>query len=381
MRPDIMSDVAVSTIGGSPRCAVAAYPVPCPLGAGALLCVYRQGSEKHSLDGTLVAQRSTDGGASWSGEVVIFDGMGRDPPESVHTGAACRIPDGRICAFFTTVEATKPDTYVFSEAGKKLPLHFYISESTNGGRTWCTSTEHRLEGAPRNYYIGVRPVVMTDGRLLIPVEALGKRGQSMVLAAISLDSGRTVRPAIAAVADPAGEIGYGDPRLALLDDGAIVMLLWAYRQATEKTLAVHRCVSTDSGRTWSPPASTFVESQIMAPISLGSGNMIAASTVRTGRHGIRLWFSRDRGETWESDSCIQMWDPYEEKLLGTAIAPERSTSAENGEKIWAALPGFTFGYPDLVHLGGNTFLLTYYATMKGITHVRACRFALSRDRE
>jgi hypothetical protein len=373
----VLGDAAVWPDGTRHPRVVSAYPVPCALGAGAVLCVYRRGREKHSLDGVLVAQQSEDGGSSWSDPTVVFDGMGKNPPESVHTGAACRIPDGRIGAFFTTVEATTPDTYVFSDEGKALPQHLYVSESRNGGRTWLAPTEHRLEGIPRNHYLGVRPVLMPDGNLLIPVEALGKCGQSMVFAAFSPDGGRTLKPAVACVADPSGETGYGDPRLALLDDGSVVMLLWTYRQATEETLAVHRSTSIDGGRTWSAPRSTLVEGQIMTPLQLGRGGMIAASTVRTGRHGIRLWFSRDQGRSWEPDSCRQMWDPYDEKLLGTVIAPDRSTSRGPGEKIWAALPGFTFGYPDLVRLGEDTFLLTYYATVRGITCVRACRFAFS----
>jgi hypothetical protein len=199
---------------------------------------------------------------------------------------------------------------------------------------------------------------MPDGNLLIPVEARGARGQSMVFAAFSPDGGRALKPAVACVADPTGETGYGDSRFALLDDGSVVMLLWTYRQATEETLAVHRSSSADCGRTWSAPASTLAEGQIMSPLPLDSGNLIAASTVRTGRHGIRLRFSLDRGQSWEHDSCRHMWDPYDEQLFGEVIAPDRSTSRGPGEKIWAALPGFTFGYPDLVRRGEDTFLLT-----------------------
>ena len=107
----------------------------------------------------------------------------------------------------------------------------------------------------------------------------------------------------------------------------------------------------------------------------------AASTVRTNREGIRLWFSSDAGQTWNTDSPVQMWDPYEEKLTGTSPEAERETSKATSEKIWETLPSFTFGYPDLVQLDGNVCLLTYYATIRGITHVRACRFNVELGKE
>lgn len=124
----------------------------------------------------------------------------------------------------------------------------------DGGRSWPPAGEHRLDGALRNNYVGVRPLALpigsTEGAILLPIEALDERGQSRVYFVASLDHGRSFGPAEYAVADPAAELGCGDPRLALLDDRSIVVLLWVYRRATERSLPVHRPMSVDASRSW-----------------------------------------------------------------------------------------------------------------------------------
>lgn len=377
MNIKILDDVAVSpNFDKVAQNEVSVYPLPCQLNNGDLLCVYRQGKEKHSLDGILLAQRSTDGGASWSEQIVIYDGTRKSHPESVLTGALCQVDDGTILAIFTTVDAKKPDVYIFSEEGRKLRQKLCVASSKDGGTTWSSPETHKLVGAPRNVYIGSRPFLLPNRDLFVPVEATGEHGQQIILATVSSDGGRTFQPVITCAEDKTGKFSYGDPRCTLLPDGRIVMLIWAFLNAAEETIPVQRCVSMDNGRSWSPPVSTFIQSQIMTPLALDSNRLIAASNVRTAPAGIRLWFSSDAGETWNTDSPIQMWDAREEKMKGSPLKAEDKPLEGAPEKIWNELPDYTFGTPELVLLENNTILLTYYAVQRGITHVRACRFEI-----
>jgi len=379
---DILEDNAVSpNLNRHAQGDVCAYAVPCRLKNGDLVCVYRQGSAKHSRDGVLIAQRSTDAGINWSDPVSVFEGLKESPPESVHSGVVCQAADGAVLAIFKTVEARNPEAYIFSEEGRQIPQRLYVSRSTDEGRTWPAPAEHKLIGAPRDTAVGTRPLLLSDGGLLIPVEATGQHGQQIILGVFSSDGGITLQPVITCAEDTTGQVGYGDARLTLLHDGRIVMLTWTYLNATEETIAVHGCVSADRGRTWTKPASTGVESQIMTPLALDAVNLIAASTVRTNPEGIRLWYSSNAGETWNTESVIQMWDPHEEKLKGTGLKLEHVTSKVAPEKIWESLPGFSFGTPDLVQLDENLCLLTYYATIEGVTHIRACRFKVEFGKE
>jgi len=68
-----------------------------------------------------------------------------------------------------------------------------------------------------------------------------------------------------------------------------------------------------------------------------------------------------------------MWDPVANRMVGEPVVPAKDAAADAGG-IWEALDRFTFGTPDLVLLGDGSLLMTYYATLDGITHVRACRF-------
>ena len=69
-----------------------------------------------------------------------------------------------------------------------------------------------------------------------------------------------------------------------------------------------------------------------------------------------------------------MWDPHQNRVVGKPIA---AISGQNSsQNVWDALPGFTFGTPDLVQMSDNTLLLSYYATISQVVHIRACRFSI-----
>ncbi len=379
MKVRIVDDIAVTpNLAGGESSLTCFSPASWRLLNGDCILVYRQGREKHSPDGVFFAQRSSDGGKSWSEQIVIFDGTDRVKPESVHAGVVCQVSDGSVLAIFTTVESLKEGTFVFSAEGKKQPQHLYISRSGDGGKTWSAPTEHRLRGGPRNIYIGSRPLVLQDGTLVLPVEGINEREEEILFVTLSSDGGRTLPPLITTTYDKAGKYGYGDTRLALLPDGKILMLVWTWLYKTEQTQNVHRCLSADGGVSWSPPESTNVRCQVMSPIHYKDDITIAVSNVRwPPAPGIHLMFSRDGGLNWNGDSPVHMWDGVGEKMLGSevTIADMQMNRAE--EKVWEALKGFTFGTPDLIRMENDLFLLTYYATKDNVTHLRACRFEIA----
>jgi hypothetical protein len=378
MRVRIVDDVAVSPNGLTGDRGITCFlPSTWRMQSGDLICTYRQGREKYSPDGVFMAQRSSDGGTSWSAPALIFDGRKRDPSESMHGGVVCEVPNGDLLAIFTTVESLPQGTFVFSEEGKKLPQHLYISRSGDGGRTWSAPREHRLVGAPRNAYIGSRPLVLPDGALLLPVEGIDEKGEEHNFVSRSYDGGQSLSPLRECAHDRQGKIGYGDARLTTLPDGSILMLLWTWRYATEETLNVHRCLSADNGLTWSPPESTNVRCQIMNPCPSQDGTLVAVGNVRTPpAPGIHLWFSRTAGKEWTAASPVLLWDALQERLEGRAVQPAAASMTAAQEEIWKALPGFTFGTPELTRLEGNQFLLSYYATRDKVIHIRACRFEI-----
>jgi hypothetical protein len=369
----IRHDVAVSpNLATGDAANAAAFPGACCIG-DAIVCVYRRGSAKHSRDGVLLSQSSTDGGKSWTPPITIFDRMQDGEPESVHVGVVCAC-GGAALAFFKTVEAKNRDIYIFSEEGRRLRQRAYLCRSVDAGRSWSVPVKIELQGGPRDTFLGSRPVVLPSGRLFIPVEATGEHGQQMIMGCFSDDGGRTLSPLFPIAHDATGELGFGDGKVAVLPDGRIVMLVWTYLNHTEETIAVHRCVSPDGCR-WSTPEPTNILCQIMTPLGVGEQELVAAGNVRTHPAGIRLFRSVDAGATWIG-TPIQVWDARQSKVTGVPLAINRTSSGDEG--VWDALPSFTFGCPELTMLPDGDALLTYYAEVQGVTHVRACRIAIDR---
>jgi hypothetical protein len=294
-------------------------------------------------------------------------------PESVHTGVVVEAPQGEVLAFFTTVEARKPEVYIFSQEGRTLRQRMWVATSTDGGYSWSAAVEVDLPGLPPNRYFGSRPLVMSDGTLLLPIEVTAPQRQQAMFGSLSVDGGRSFSAASHIACDQTGRLGFGDGRFAELQDGTIVMLTWTYRHPSEETTHVHRCVSSDKGRTWSAPEPTDLLCQILTPQAWAGSRLLAAGTVRTPPEGIRLFASHDSGRTWDSTLALQLWDPRRLRASGEPL-PLGRAGPSDGSGLWAALPSFTFGSPELMRMGENEMVMTYYAIVEGVTHVRACRF-------
>jgi hypothetical protein len=378
MHVEILDDVALSPNAAHHDSGTTCFlPCACRLPGGAVVCTYRQGRQKYSPDGVMVAQTSGDGGLTWSAPAVILDRRTQDPPESVHGGVVGQVADGALVSIFTTLESQPEGTFAFSAAGKQLRSHLYVCRSRDGGRTWSAPREHHLVGTTRNTYIGSRPLLRADGTLVLPVEGISEKGEEINYVTFSRDGAESFSPASECARDPEAKTGYGDVRLAELPDGKLVILLWTWVYATEETLNVHRCVSADGGLTWSAPARTNVRCQILSPAVYGDGTLVAVGNVRwPPAPGVYLWVSRSAGRKWNAATPVLMWDGLQERLVGKALRPAGAAMTAAQEKIWQALPGFTFGTPEVTYLEKNLFLLTYYAMQDKVMQIRACRFAL-----
>lgn len=379
MRVEIVGDVAVSpNLAAGDGGACCAYPLTAALGDGAIATVYRRGTSKHSHDGVLVMQTSGDGGAHWAEPVTIFDGTKLEPSKTAVTGGLVQTRSGALVAVFGVVEGLRPGVYMFDEEGQTLPRKILTTRSEDGGRTWSPPEPLETPGLSRAGIVA-RPFLLGDSEIALTLEhrtPLGAQGTAMVF---SSDDGLTFGDLAIVAADAEGKLSLCDARVAVLTDGRILMLLWTFRQDTEETIEVHRTLSTDHGRTWSEPTGIGLVGQITVPLALPSGPVIAVSNVRVPPEGSQLWCSLDVGTTWASETRVQMWDVAEARILGQPVA--ESTASRGPSGIWDDLQRFSFGTPDLVLLDDGSVLMTYYATLDEIIHVRACRFRVDVDND
>lgn len=369
----ILSDVAVTPNLQAEVKSTCACPTMCRLANGDIVLIYREGETKHSLDGVLKAQRSTDGGQSWSKPISIYDGTNKTIPESVHNGALCQANDGSVVAIFTATEVKNADAFIYSEEGREQRQILYVATSQDGGKTWAAPQEHKIPEAPPLIYNNARPLSLSNGDLLVPFDVMGPQNQVFAMNSNYSPSRNAFEPLVMAAGDESATISYGDAKLARLADGRILMLIWAFVTASDETIDVQRCVSSNDGKTWSKPESIGIRCQITMPLALVENHVIAASNVRVAPDGIHLWHSNDNGQSFHADAPIQMWHPQLGRAVGEPLRATDGAQTEGG-KVWQALAGFTFGNPDMVLLDDRSVLLTYYATLEATLHVRACRF-------
>ena len=374
MHVDVLSDNPISPnlLAGDAgvKCA---FPLSAVLNDGSICCTYRQGTEKHSHDGIFLCQSSNDGGTSWTEPVTLFDGRQLQPTLTAVSIAPCVSRDATLLAVFNAVEGLPADVYMFSDEGKNFARHLYQCRSTDRGRTWQAP---ELIDLPEFTWPAItsKPVTLPDGEICMPVEYKLPSGVIGTGMAFSTDGGKTFADPVTVAADPDARLNLCDARFDCLPDGRLICHLWTFLQENEQTIEVHQSFSSDKGRTWTKPKSMGFVGQITAPLSLPGGQIIAASNYRHRPEGIRLWVSLDQGETWNLDQPMQMWDLAADRMVGQVIDPDQPLTGKDG--IWDTLPSFTFGTPDLLALPDGSLLLTYYATLNDIVHVRACRFQI-----
>jgi hypothetical protein len=350
-----------------------AYAVTTRIDEKAIFCMCRKGQTKHSYDGILVGQLSGDGGENWGDPAVVCDLRRRIPPESIISGQILTAPDGSLCATFSTIVVTAPDSYIFSSKGFKQKRRHYKSLSYDRGRTWSVPVPIGLFKKKNPCILG-QSFVLPGGELFITAGYFNRYNTRVITAFFSGDNGKSFSPLADLITDRKNELNYDDPFFTVFPDKTILGLFWTYRKETEETIEVHRSVSCNDGRSWSDPEPVGKLGQISVPLALDKQTIIVASNYRRQTGGIRLWISYDRGLTFDKEDPFHMWDPRQEKITGKQVAGKTGVCQSQG--VWEALEGFTFGTPGLLDLGEGAILLTYYATISGITHIRACRFLL-----
>jgi len=374
MQIEISHDAPVSpNLAADDTDTCCAYPLTTLLRDGTVATVYRRGATKHSHDGVLVMQKSPDGGASWDEPSTVFNGVGDEPAQTAVTGGMVQTPSGDLLTVFGVVEGLKPGVYMFSEEGNSLPRMTLIRRSEDGGGTWSPAETFET---PRLGRAGItaRPFVTAVGEVCMLLEFRTSAGAQGTAAVFSEDDGQTFTDPVIVAEDSTGSLSLCDARATVLPDGRVLAMLWTFQQDNEETIEVRRVHSDDHGRTWSEPESIGLVGQITAPLALPSGEVLALSNSRLSPEGIQLWHSMDGGQNWSADQRIQMWDLGQGRALGEPV--KAGPGEDTGAGVWDELQRFSFGTPDLALLPDGTVLMTYYATINEIIHMRACRFTV-----
>jgi len=217
-----------------------------------------------------------------------------------------------------------------------------VRRSTDGGETWQREElELPKHKSLMNYTRAERCTLASGVRLAAPYGALpdDELGRSFILR--SEDHGKTWTFDTLAV-DPEGKVRLNETALAENDRGEVIAMI---RSEPPAGGHLYQSITTDEGRTWSPPKRTDVWGYPAHLLRLHDGRMLCCYGYRRDAMGIRAVLSSDGGHTWDTEHTIVL----------------RADGWGNGGDL---------GYPISVETApGEVFTIYYITNEDGITHV------------
>lgn len=346
------------------------FPTVTSLADGTLLATLRAGDSKDTARERIEFYRSRDGGTSWSGPVYPF--VPPDVGDKAGTLKLCYITElapGRLLAAAMWVDRTSyPGQPLFNaETEGCLPMAILLADSTDNGETW---TSWRLVPMPEE--IGppslTSPILkLQDGRLAMSIETNkpyldNSKWLQRAVYLHSADEGKTWSAPATVAEDPTGRIFNWDLRCAVAPDGRIASFAWTYDTATTKYLDIHRRISGDGGRTWTPPEDIGVSDQAARPAILRDGRTVLAWVDRFGSQSIRARLATGLDAPFDAATEVTV---YEHKR------PE-AASTDTGDML-ASMGLWNFGLPYAEALPDGDVLVVFYAGEAAALDIRWAR--------
>ncbi len=227
-----------------------------------------------------------------------------------------------------------------------------ITKSFDNGKTWSKPKNIEFESA--DIIVPSKIINLPNGTLGFPCEMHdhwegGYKEGNCSRFIKSYDRGNTFSEGNIMAADKG--ILYGDARPAFIDN-KLVIFLWTLDLVKMEDLPIHIISTDNSAESWSNPAPLAITTQIMSPLYVENGIMLAIHQDRfSGNPGLKAILSYDNGLNWDRTT--------ETTLYGAANRPD-------GTNPFAQFNQFQFGYSSLLKTGDNSYLASFWHT-NGVT--------------
>ncbi len=366
---------------GTDRAALT-FPAAVALAGGELLATLRAGSGKDSADERIELWRSADGGRSWRGPAPFPE----PPPLDGATGSLklCYLtetpPGSLIAAAMWVDRSTHPGQPLFNPATEGcLPMAILLSDSADGGASWSPWRPVALPaGSQDEAQPQLGPPSLTSPLLLLAGGALAMsietnkayddaspwRQRAVLLH--SHDGGLSWGEPIIAAQDPGGRTFNWDLRLGVAPDGRIGSFAWTYDSVAKAYVNIHRRLSADGGRSWSPPEDLGFADQAGRPAVLADGRVVLPWVDRFGTRSIRARVA---------PAIDGPFDPRSEVVLHSLDGAGAGGVTSTGDLL-AEMALWTFGLPYATALPDGDVLALYYAGSPAAMDIRWARLRI-----
>lgn len=277
--------------------------------------------------GRSVICSSRDDGATWSEPAVVND----TPFDDRDTGLVCAGGRSVVLTWFTSDNRERIRGQMADENSERArrwlagliradaadPSRYtgaWLRTSDDGGETWSEAVRIPVN-APHG------PIRLADGGLLYLGKEFGMEGEvfrngaGRILAMRSDDGGRTWN-ALGAVDCYEGTEppNYHEAHVAELPDGTLVghIRFQNFGGTSVKvedlgltSFSIMQTVSTDGGKTWSPPEPLGFHGSPPHLLAHSSGALVCVYGYRQKPFGERAAVSRDGGASWEHDIVLR----------------------------------------------------------------------------
>jgi hypothetical protein len=365
--------------------------------SGTWLCGFTSGKTKHHHEGTIRLCRSGDGAVSWELLPWRFETRLDQAPGSLAGAELVEVDRGKLLLFTTWFDRTDPERPLFDPQTEGiLRSRQLVAESRDEGRSWSTWRVVPTPGLTGTAITG--PVLKwADGTIGFAIESFkeyddprpAKHGAWLV---ISRDGGRTFEPPHLIAADPQQQVYYWDQRLCVgREPGEYVGLFWTHDRGEKRDRRVHFVRGNihegshetaaalaqkafKTGKTirelWREskqrqPTETTIPGQIAAPLLLADGRLLAFVVDRQRPGTLRLWVSRDGGQTWPEAESLVVHEHDEQARLSQGL--ENIDFAQ----YWEDMAKWSFGHPAIRPYDGQRVLVTYYAGPPGCLSIHS----------
>ena len=349
------------------------FPMAVRLADGTLIATLRAGPEKDTASDRIEVYRSADLGRTWTGPAYPFVAPAVEGKAgSLKICYLTELGPGRLIAAAMWIDRTTyPGQPLFNaETEGCLPMAILVADSADNGQSW-TPWRH----VPMPAEIGppslTSPILsLADGRLAMSIETNKpyldrSKWKQRAVYLFSDDEGLTWSAPLTVAEDPTGRVFNWDLRCAVAPDGRVASFAWTYDSQTSRYLDIHRRISADGGRSWTPPEPIGASDQAARPAIRPDGSVVLAWVDRFGSQSIRARYAA---------AVDAPFDAASEVVIYTHGAGE-AASADTGEML-SSMDLWSFGLPFAEVLPGGDVLVLYYAGTPKALDVRWARIAV-----